>query len=180
MGFSISWIAVKGLDKATIYGRMGLSPRGAVGDFVDGNIGAQALPEDWMLIVLDRVEHPLLAESRLQESSARCQVIACNIEEHVMFSSSEAWADGRRLWRIEHAGDVDIPNLRTFGDLPGNFASLERKYRDLQVAAGGDEAGVDYVFEIPLALAHSITGFKHDQTPFEDFELLDWSRRASG
>ena len=60
MGFSISWIAVKGLDKATIYGRMGLSPRGAVGDFVDGNIGAQALPEDWMLIVLDRVEHPLL------------------------------------------------------------------------------------------------------------------------
>jgi hypothetical protein len=32
-----------------------------------------------------------------------------------------------------------------------------------QKQEGGDEANVDYIFEIPLLVAKSITGFKHDQ-----------------
>jgi hypothetical protein len=34
---------------------------------------------------------------------------------------------------------------------------------DLQLAEGGDEAGVDYLFEIPLEVAKSLVGFKHDE-----------------
>jgi hypothetical protein len=33
----------------------------------------------------------------------------------------------------------------------------------LQLAEGGDEAGVDYLFEIPLEITKSLVGFKHDE-----------------
>jgi hypothetical protein len=29
--------------------------------------------------------------------------------------------------------------------------------------SGGDDAGVDYLFEIPLRVAKSLVGFKHDE-----------------
>jgi hypothetical protein len=32
-----------------------------------------------------------------------------------------------------------------------------------QGAAGGDEADVDHIFDIPLKVAQSIVGFKHDE-----------------
>jgi hypothetical protein len=34
---------------------------------------------------------------------------------------------------------------------------------ELQLAEGGDDAGVDYIFEIPLKVAQSLVGFKHDE-----------------
>jgi hypothetical protein len=33
----------------------------------------------------------------------------------------------------------------------------------LQLAEGGDAAGVDYLSEIPLGVAKSLVGFKHDE-----------------
>jgi hypothetical protein len=35
---------------------------------------------------------------------------------------------------------------------------------DQQVAEGGEAAGVDYLFEIPLEVAKSLVGFKHDES----------------
>jgi hypothetical protein len=39
-----------------------------------------------------------------------------------------------------------------------------------QLDAGGDQAGVDYIFEIPLKLAESLVGFKHDE---DDKHVID-------
>jgi hypothetical protein len=33
----------------------------------------------------------------------------------------------------------------------------------VQLARGGDDAMVDYIFEIPLTVAKSLVGFKHDE-----------------
>jgi hypothetical protein len=33
----------------------------------------------------------------------------------------------------------------------------------VQLAKGGDDAMVDYIFEIPLTVAKSLVGFKHDE-----------------
>ena len=32
-----------------------------------------------------------------------------------------------------------------------------------QLAEGGEKADVDYIFEIPLKVAQSLVGFKHDE-----------------
>jgi hypothetical protein len=175
MGESISWFAIKGLDKETIYRRARLTSTGAVGDYAGGN-GARQLPGGWTLIVLGRVLHPLISSAELQKLSADCELIACNVEEHVMASSSEAWKEGNRIWRLEHQGDERVDHLECFGHLPKNFAQIEKECRDLQEKEDHAQPEVDFVFEIPLKLAQSITGFKHDEGPVEAFELLDWHK----
>lgn len=176
MGESLSWMTIKGHDRETIYSRLRLVATGAAGDCTRGNIGSRMLAEGWILIVLGQVEHPLVAQSELQKLSAGCEVVACNVEEHVMFSSSECWKDGQRLWRAEHQGDADILGLQAVGELPAAFAAVEQEYRSKQALEGKD-AEVDYIFEIPLALARSISGFKHDEAPFVDLDLLRWQKQ---
>jgi hypothetical protein len=171
MGESLSWMAIKGHDRETIYSRLRLVATGAAGDCTRGNIGSRMLAEGWILIVLGQAEHPLLAQSELQKLSAGCEVVDCNVEEHVMFSSSECWKDGQRLWWAEHQGDSDIPGLQAVGEPPAAFTAVEQQYRPKQTLEEKD-AEVDCIFEIPLVLARSICGFKHDEPPFVALDLL--------
>ncbi len=43
---------------------------------------------------------------------------------------------------------------------------------EAQRAAGGDAAGVDYIFEIPLRIAQALVVFKHDEVTPEPFVML--------
>jgi len=51
----------------------------------------------------------------------------------------------------------------TGGELPESFPAIREAMEQAQLAAGGDEANVDYIFEIPLQVAQSLVGFKHDE-----------------
>jgi hypothetical protein len=175
MGESISWFAVKGIDNAAIYERARLFPTGQVGDYSGGN-GAHALAGGWTLVVLRGADHPLISSSSLPELATGCKLVACSVEEHVMACSSEVWKDGKRLWRVSHAAERNFFDLETMGDLPASFAGLEKQYRALQEAEANAKPKADQIFEIPLKLAQSITGFRHDETPFDEFELLEWRR----
>jgi hypothetical protein len=117
MGFAISWVAIKGLGKAEIYERLGMAPTGEIGD-ITGRNGASALDNDWTVVVLDKIGHPLALEPELRQLSRQCDVIACHIEEHTMFSTSEAWKDGDLVWQVVHEADSDILHLEAEGDLP--------------------------------------------------------------
>ena len=87
----------------------------------------------------------------------------CLVEEHMMASSAEFWSGGRRKWWISHQGENGPKGLSTDGDLPECFASIRREMEEAQRAQGGDDANVDYIFEIPLKVAEFMVGFKHDQ-----------------
>ncbi|WP_139373865.1 hypothetical protein [Enhydrobacter aerosaccus] len=162
-----------------VYDRLDLSPTGLVDDVDRGGIGGHELPEGWTLIVLGETEHRLVQHQVLAKLSAGCEVIACNVEEHVMFCSCEQWRNGDRVWRLEHHGDADILGLERFGELPPHLSALEQEHRLHQVADGGKDADVDHIFEVPLALALSIVGVKHDENWPESFELLQWQKPKS-
>src|SRR5262249_47772900 len=70
---------------------------------------------------------------------------------------------GVRKWAISHEGENGPKGLSTEGDLPESFPPIKTEMEEAQRAAGGDDADVDYFFEIPLKVAHSIVGFKHDE-----------------
>ncbi|HLM12533.1 MAG TPA: hypothetical protein VK362_09100 [Reyranella sp.] len=171
MGHALSWAAIKGVERATVCARLQLSP--TTNRRSDGAI--KALPGDWTLVVLERCQHPLLDEPGLQRLSLGCTVIAAHVEEHVMFSSAEQWTDGQRLWHIHHQGDQEIDNLTVSGTPPATFAAIERECRHRQ-ATDVEKPVVDHIFEIPLVLAQSITTFKHDESPIDGFEALEWRR----
>ena len=60
------------------------------------------------------------------------------------------------------------------------FASIRREMEEAQRAEGGDDANVDYIFEIPLKVAESMVGFKHDQEcpHMTEGQFVVLSRRA--
>jgi hypothetical protein len=80
-----------------------------------------------------------------------------------MASSAELWSGGRRTWWISHEGEDGPKGLETDGALPASFSAIRSELEEAQRAEGGDDAEVDYLFDIPLRVAQSIVGFKHDE-----------------
>jgi hypothetical protein len=83
-------------------------------------------------------------------------VILCLIEEHVMVSSAEFWSKGKRQWWISHKGENGPKGLELDGDPPDIYPAIRKEMEQQQLAE------VDYIFEIPLKVAQSLVGFKHD------------------
>jgi hypothetical protein len=100
------------------------------------------------------------------------------IEEHVMFSCASLWRDGREVWRVAHQGDETIDNLSATGDLPPELDGIRREFERRQAEEGGGAAEVDHIFEVPLELAKTLTGFKHDEP--EDGELPVYEELEAG
>jgi hypothetical protein len=87
-------------------------------------------------------------------------------------------------WWISHGGEDGPKGLSTDGTLPECFASIRSELEEAQRAEGGDDANVDYIFEIPLKVAQSIVGFKHDENcphlTDEQFVVLTRGRPKKG
>lgn len=163
MGFSISWYAVREAGAQKLLDRLGLSPTGETEEFPESLISTAKLDTGWRIIWYNEYECPFLRPEDLAVISNDHEVLMCLVEEHVMASSSELWAGGRRKWGIAHLGEDGPKGLSVEGELPECFASIRREMEEAQRAAGGDAAGVDHIFEIPLKVAQTLVGFKHDE-----------------
>ena len=107
-----------------------------------------------------------------------------------MFSCASGWKESRKCWSITHDAQRGIEHLVAEGDLPPEFGSIRdrllskqseenlRKPRPLvrQSGASISKIGCDYVFDIPVETARSLTGYRHDQDipglTGEAFEVL--------
>ena len=87
-----------------------------------------------------------------------------------MYSSATSWQRGRRLWSVEHDAQKALEDLDVQGDPPQEFAAI----RDELFAKQTDES-CDYIFDIPVELARTVTGYRHDRNiglPKDAFEVL--------
>jgi len=85
-----------------------------------------------------------------------------------MCSFACGWERGQRIWWAMHDAQIGIGHLQTDGAMPPDFEAIRRELLDEQHAAGGDDAEVDYVFDIPLRLATVASGFSYTETEPED------------
>ncbi|MBI3440186.1 MAG: hypothetical protein HY054_16300 [Proteobacteria bacterium] len=67
---------------------------------------------------------------------------------------------------MSHDAQRDIYDLTATGNLPSSFSLVRDQLVADQNAAGGTSAGVDYVSDIPLALAEGLCGYRHDGFEF--------------
>ncbi len=183
MGYSLSWLAVHGKAVEVIHQQLGLTGTGEFCDYGDAPVVGQQLQSGWYLIVAKGCDHKLTSDVIVQPISSNSSVIACSIEEHVMFSSATEWRDGQRKWHIRHrGGDYGPTDLSFEGAPPPLFSELRGRYASMQEAEDGEKGEVDWFFEIPLELAKSYVDFKHDEeTPgLEEgsFEILKLSREG--
>lgn len=172
MGFAITWCAVRDGDAQRVLDQLGLSPTGETEEVPESLISTAALESGWRIIWYNEYGCPFLRLEDLGVISKEHEVLMCLVEEHVMASSAELWRGGKRQWRISHEGEDGPRGLAAEGDLPECFASIRREMEEAQRAAGGDAAGVDHIFEIPLRVAQTLVGFKHDEVTQDRFVVL--------
>ena len=79
-----------------------------------------------------------------------------------MVSVATGWKDGQRVWSVTHDAQRDMEHLQTEGELPAVFTSIRDRLRSEQQKAGGRKADVDYIFDVPVELAQTLTGYRHD------------------
>jgi len=163
MGFSISWYAVREDDAQQLLERLGLSPTGETEEIPESLISTAALDTGWRILWYNAYECPFLRPDDLALLSKNGELLMCQVEEHVMASSAEMWDGGTRRWRIGHLGEDGPNGLAVEGEPPECVASIRREMEAAQLGAGGDDAGVDYLFEIPLKVAQTLVGFRHDE-----------------
>ncbi len=164
MGFAITWYAVKESNAEEFLQRLDLRPNGKTEDTPESLISTAKMKTGWRVLWYDRHTCPFLAEKDLEEISTAYDIIMCLVEEHVMFSSSELWSQGKRKWYLSHAGENGPKGLTAIGDLPNCLHSVRAEMEEQQEKEGGEEAEVDYVFEVPLRVAQDLVGFKHDES----------------
>ena len=159
MGFSISWLGLRGLNIKEAATLLQLE----VGDQIDAFDAPMSIyaNENWAIAILDECRFPGPPDQFLAAISKGRELIVVHVEEHVMFSHAELWRDGSIVWKVGHSGDQDVWDFHATGDVPASLETLRQQVFSKQ----GEEEEVDddYVFDIPLDLAAELTSFRHDE-----------------
>lgn len=93
------------------------------------------------------------------------ELIVCMVNETCMVSEAEGWLQGHREWRIVHDCEQGLDHAHGEGNLPPAFAEIRAELIARQQAEGGDKAGVDHVFDVPVEVAKSFTDYRYDSDP---------------
>lgn len=172
MGYSISWLAVRAMDRQQLLAELSLETTGEREAIAEADLVMAELPGDWHITLSNRDER-FVSPALLGPLSRGREVIACFVEEHVMYSEARGWSDGKPVWAVIHDGSAGLDHLETEGAMPASFAGI-RERLSLQRAAA--EATADYLFDVPVELAKMLTGFRHDEditgAEAEPFEVL--------
>lgn len=165
MGFAITWFAVPEAHAASFFQRLCLVETGDTEEFPESLISTARMDTGWRLLWYNKHDCRFLRTDVVREISLEHDILVCAVEEHCMSSSASLWRGAGRVWFLHHDGN-DGPKgraLRAEGTLPECFASIRDEMEEAQEAEGGAAADVDMLFEIPLRVAQSLIGFKHDE-----------------
>jgi hypothetical protein len=166
MGYSVSWIATKGRRKDDVLAALDVIETGRPDPEARGRLSYASLPNGWLVIYSNRFNYA--SPQVISKLSEGAIAIGCSVEEHVMFSGIRAFRDGREAWSVVHDAQDGIYHLSTSGELPEAFGPIRTRLFREQDDAGGADAVVDFIFEIPIELAAALTGFRHDEAMPKD------------
>jgi hypothetical protein len=168
MGVSLSFLAIKGAARGDIQRARGVSDTGVASpedEYPIPPVRGAALPNGWYLVLLDHVVHRLIkSRATITRLSRGCEVIACQVEEHDMYSGCFGLRDGELVWSVVHNPQKAHDHLGVWGELPAALDEIEARMLKEQDEAQqrSDGIEVDYIFEIPVELAASFCGYRHD------------------
>lgn len=172
MGFAISWMACHEPHADAVLRQLLLKATGETEEVPDSPVSMFRTKPGWRIIWVNEYGSPLIGEDVLAKLAMKSEIILVLVEEHVMASSAELWSQGVRQWRISHERENGPVGLAVEGRLPSTFPAIRATQEKEQEEAGGKDADVDFIFDIPLKVAESVTGFKHDIVLEGDFEVL--------
>jgi hypothetical protein len=175
MGLSASWIAVHGRTPAEILQSLDLEETGEAGDFLESRLSYAVLPAGWTLVMGTAADWA--TPDVISPASVGGVAVACQIEEHVMFSRAYGFENGMQKWSLLHYLDED-KILDVEGEPPAEFVAI----RDDLFRQQEEDDRADYIFDIPVALTAAICGFHPNEdrpgaSPEMDFQYLQRPRK---
>jgi len=161
MGYSLSWIATRGISPEEAHRLLGIRALAKGEPLPATSCTAAQLENGWHVVffsdgcdTVDRCAKELIA--RVPEA------ITCFVEEHVMASGAASWKNGGKVWSVDHEAEKGIFHLDIQGTPPELLAGIISASKAEQEAEGGESADVDLTFDVPVALAEALVGFRHD------------------
>ena len=173
MGARLNWLAVQGADKASLLARLGLVEAGPASDEFDSPLACAVFPHGWLVLVSSEAAFDL--DKATPHTAAEGLTLACEIEEHVMFSRLRAFQDGAPAWAVTH--DPEDGGTAVAGEPPPPFAELRAALVSRQAAE--DEA-VDHLFDLPVRLGQALCGYAHDEPHSVAWTRLEVQARTPG
>lgn len=176
MGIKRSWIAVKEENYAKIHHILGLSDMTQLGiprenqweEYVEVSgyrerIEGFATEKGWYFINSRHL--PSFIEEKLSQISMDTTVVMFWLNETVMCSTVEYWHNSKISWSVSHGNNAEsgVFHLEEKGILPDCVKSIKEAVFSEQNAAGGVNAGVDMVIEVPSLVAREVIGYKYDE-----------------
>ena len=161
MGLSTSWVAIQQCSGAELLDYLGFVETGEEMFPESATFSWAEFPNQWIIVFSDDFDWG--SPERARDLSRFGLALACQCEDRVEMTSLLCAArDGEELWRVFHKSVKSIYRLDVTGEPPSELAAIRDRVFQEQDANGGEEAGVDYVHEIPLELAKVICGYRHD------------------
>ncbi len=164
MGWMCSWVGVQGATRSAVLARLGFEETGpavipGVRDaaFSAGDVG------DWIIVFSETFDWGS-PEQALSLSDLGLTV-SLQFEDKVEMTSVACGArDGVELWRVSHVNDVGR-ELVAAGEMPPEFDDIRDR---LMREQAGDDGSCDYLHDIPIEVAKSVTGYRTDdwEPPF--------------
>jgi hypothetical protein len=165
MGFSISWIGFKALNKTEAIRRAGFRDTGSQDEANEAPYSAAALPTGWTILFSNDFDYG--SAEHLLVLSLGTMVVACQTEEHIMYGAAHCSLDGREVWSVWHDSERGIYDLSTRGALPAELESIRKRLTAKQKESGGAESIVDYIYDTPVEFLYAMTGYRHDRSTFD-------------
>jgi hypothetical protein len=137
-----------------------LSDTGEPDEFNDADWSLGRFPSGWHFLWANELDE--VSAERLLQLSAGCSVLACSVNEDRMTSSARLYANGEIVWGVSHDPAVSHMHLEMAGALPDELQNIFDRLVAAQESSGAGHADVDYIFDIPLELAHATCGFDED------------------
>src|SRR5215510_3208060 len=175
MGYNISWIGFNGISKDEVLRLLGATDTGVIDEANEAPFSGAEIPGGWFILFSN--DFDFASEEALASLSSNCNVVACQVSEAVMVCIAYAYSHGTKQWTILHSAQKGIRDLVVSGSPPFVFEQIRERLSLEQEARGGESAGVDYFFDIPVETAEAICGFRYDRWKFEwgepKFTVLD-------
>src|ERR1700712_2513358 len=130
MGLSVSWIGIRGLSREDILERLEVVDTGRLVDGDSADLALAELKTGWTVIRCQDFDFP--TPKLLAKLSQGAEVIAAQMEEHVMFSAGRGFRDGRQVWSVVHNPERGLSSLVVDGEPPAALAAISERLRKKQ------------------------------------------------
>lgn len=97
-----------------------------------------------------------------QVSAAAGAVLGGQVDERVMVSSLRRFDGGEETWWVIHEPEKGIFDLSFGGAPPKLLSEIRERLVAVQQSEGGEQANVDFIFDVPVQLGVALCGYRVD------------------